>query len=104
MRLVRIQLGAGSVPLAMSLAAIGRPCSGCGRDVTASAMKSPKLSAAVSASTGRRFAADKSVNGNGTSSRSPRSGIVPDFVLGAVPHRRQRLGLGVHQIAPFGAV
>src|SRR5205085_541911 len=38
----------------------------------------------VRASTGRRFAADRSVNGNGTSSRSPRSNIVPDLVLAIV--------------------
>jgi hypothetical protein len=41
MRLVRIQLGAGSSPRTMSAAAIGNPCSDCGREVTGSAMKSP---------------------------------------------------------------
>src|SRR5579885_2513192 len=32
-----------------------------------------------------RLLAERSVNGNGTSSRSPRSGIVPDVVFGIVP-------------------
>src|SRR5437763_7960144 len=67
-------------------------------------MKSPNLSGAVSASTGRRLLADRSVNGNGTSSRSPRSGIVPDFVFGVVPQRGERASLRVHQIAPFRAL
>eukprot|EP01035_Chromulina_nebulosa_P034040 gene34041-45628_t len=94
MRLVRIQLGAGSVPAAMSIAVIGMPCSIWGRDVTGSAIK---------ASTGLRLVADRSVNGNGTSSRSPRSHIVPDFILGVVPHRLKPGRLRLHQISPFGA-
>jgi hypothetical protein len=33
--------------------------------------------------------AERSENGNGMSSSSPRSGIVPHFVLGIVPQFRQ---------------
>src|SRR3954447_1623577 len=36
--------------------------------------------------------------------RSPRSGIVPDFVLGVVPHGRERAGLGVHQVTPGASI
>src|SRR5665647_2383928 len=58
----------------------------------------------MTASTGRRFTADKSVNGNGTSSRSPRSNIVPDFIFRIVPHRGKAGGLRVHEVAPFRAI
>jgi hypothetical protein len=55
---------------------------------------------AVRASTGRRLLADRSRNGNGTSNKSPRSNIVPNFILDVVPHRRERACLRAHQIAP----
>src|SRR5208282_1237910 len=41
---------------------------------------------------------------NGTSSRSPRSNIIPDLVLDVVPYRRQRRRLCTHQVAPVGAL
>src|SRR3984885_1436036 len=104
MRSVRIQLGAGSLPPINSAGGIGKPCSDCCRDVTGRAIKSPWRSGSVSASTGRRLAADKSENGNGTSSSSPRSSIVPDFVLGVIPHRDQRSRLSIHEVPPIAVV
>jgi hypothetical protein len=35
---------------------------------------------------------------------SPRSNIVPNPVFGIIPYRRQRIGLGIHEIAPLLAV
>ena len=46
--------------------------------------------------------ADRSENGNGISSRSQRSGIVPDFVFSVIPNRRERRRLRNHQVARIG--
>src|ERR1700740_2851810 len=67
-------------------------------------MKSPYPSGQVSANTGRRLLLERSVKGNRTSTKSPRSNIVPNPVFGMIPYRRQRIGLGIHEIAPLLAV
>src|SRR3954471_14626040 len=104
MRSVLIQLGAGSVPLSKPADVSGTSRSACGRDVTGRAIKSPYSSAAVRTSTGPRLVADRSLNENGTSNNSPRLSIVPNFILGVIPHRRERTGLRAHQIAPSASL
>jgi hypothetical protein len=43
-------------------------------------------------------------NSYGTSSRSPRSNIVPDLIGRTVPSVRQCGGLRVHQVLPFATI
>jgi hypothetical protein len=60
-------------------------------EVTGKATKSPKWSGAVSASTGRRLLADKSVKGNGTRTTSPNLEPIVFGIVRIVPDLAERV-------------
>src|SRR3989344_4550454 len=83
---VRTQLVLGRMPF-WKLACVSGTASWCPAwEVTAIAIKSPKVSAGRSTRTGRRLAVARLVYGNEIRTTSPGCGIVPDLVVRVIPH------------------